>query len=165
MIHESGSLKIYLVTHEREVDRTTNTGAITLSVAGGAEGVVQRIIWSRISPDPKLLQLLEQGAVGLLYPLPEAGGREVAISDCDNFILLDATWQEARKIYNRSAYLKSAGRVSLAPSATSRFRLRRNQREGGLCTAECVIEILRAKGRNRLAAEIESAFDRFNSAI
>ena len=156
-------MKIYLLTHERELDRGTNTGAIALSVAGGAEGVVQRIVWSRTSPDQNLLQVLAQGAVGLLYPLSEADGTEITVDECEHFILLDATWQEARKIYNRSPYLKSLDRVSLAPSAVSRFRLRRNQRSGGLCTAECVIEILQAKGKAALAAEVESAFDRFNS--
>ncbi|MBB5211271.1 DTW domain-containing protein [Microbulbifer hydrolyticus] len=156
-------MRIYLLTHERELDRNTNTGAIALSVASGPEGVVQRIVWSRTSPNQNLLQLLAQGAVGLLYPLSEADGTEIGVDECEHFILLDATWQEARKIYNRSPYLKTVPRVNLRPEQESRYRLRRNQKSDGLCTAECVIQILQAKGKAALAAEVETAFDGFNS--
>ena len=155
-------MNIYLLTHERELDRPTNTGTIVLSVAGGTGGVVQRIVWKRTEPNQELLQLLDGHATGLLYPLSEAAGREIPVQSCDNFILLDATWQEARKMYNRSPYLKSAGRVSLPTSTVSRFQLRRNQRPGGLCTAECVMEILRYKGHAALAGQINARFLQFN---
>ncbi|WP_295798644.1 DTW domain-containing protein [uncultured Microbulbifer sp.] len=155
-------MKIFLLTHERELDRRTNTGSLALSVAGGANGLVQRIVWSRTSPDPVLAKMVESGAAGLLYPLSEAEGREIEVAECDNFILLDATWQEARKMFNRSPYLKAAPRVNLRPEQGSSYRLRRNQKSGGLCTAECVIEILRAKEDRILAGKIEEAFLKFN---
>ena len=57
-------------------------------------------------------------------------------------MLIDATWQEARKMYNQSPYLKALPKVSLVDAPKSIYPLRRNQIEGGLCTAECVIHLL-----------------------
>ncbi|WGL15738.1 DTW domain-containing protein [Microbulbifer bruguierae] len=156
-------MKIYLLTHEREVDRPSNTGSIALSVAGGTAGPIERIVWSRANPSPELVQVLKGENTGLLYPLSEADGTEIAVEHCDHFVLLDATWQEARKMFNRSPYLHSAGRVNLQTTAISRYQLRRNQKPGGLCTAECVVEILRGKGKAQLAAEIEARFLDFNA--
>ncbi|WP_226703744.1 DTW domain-containing protein [Microbulbifer elongatus] len=158
-------MKIYLLTHERELDRPTNTGSIALSIAGGDGGLVQRVIWSRTSPSQPLLSVLESGDSGLLYPQSEIAGPEVSLEQCEHFVLLDATWQEARKMYNRSPYLHPLKRVALNVTETSRYTLRRNQRQGGLCTAECVIEILRQKGQGALAAEMESEFAAFNAGL
>jgi len=48
-------------------------------------------------------------------------------------VILDATWQEARKMLRQSSYLKTAARISLPPLMLgSTFILRRNQQEGGL---------------------------------
>jgi DTW domain-containing protein YfiP len=81
-----------------------------------------------------------------------------------HLVLIDATWQEARKIYNHSPYLRAAPRVVLEANTASSYRLRRNQPEGGLCTAECVIEILRKQGEDNAADRLEAAFTQFNRA-
>ena len=155
-------MKIYLLTHERELDRPTNTGRLALDVGGDTEGVVERIVWNRVAPCPKLLSVLKAPNTGLLYPVAEVPGEEIALADCDQFVLLDATWQEARKMFNRSPYLHPVKRVALNTTAASRYALRRNQRQGGLCTVECVIEILRSKGRMALAEHMQAQFDLFN---
>lgn len=160
-------MKIILLTHERELERPSNTGAVALSVAGGHDGLVVRSVWSRVAPDQDLVNLLTCGEACLVYPKSEVECAEASIEEgleaCEHFVLLDATWQEARKMYNRSPYLKAAQRISLTPSAVSRFVLRRNQKSDGLCTAECVIEILRSKGHTDLAARIQARFDLFNT--
>lgn len=158
-------MKIILVTHERELKRPSNTGRLALDKGGSTDDLVERIVWSRVSPNRKLLNVIEEGKAGLLYPLTEAGGSEVAVAECESFILLDATWQEARKMFNRSPYLKVMPRVSLEPERSSVYRLRRNQKVGGLCTAECIIEILREKDMDALAAEIECQFNVFNTGL
>ena len=156
-------MKIFLVTHERELNRPTNTGRLALDNGDAANGIIERIVWNRVAPSPKLLSVLKAPCAGLLYPVSEVPGDEIALPDCDQFILLDATWQEARKMFNRSPYLHHVKRVALNVAEASRYTLRRNQRQGGLCTAECVIEILRSKGRMELAACIQARFDRFNT--
>ncbi|WP_319004927.1 tRNA-uridine aminocarboxypropyltransferase [Microbulbifer aggregans] len=155
-------MQIILLTHERELDRPTNTGSLAVSVAGGGVGLVRRIVWSRTAPDQELLADVNKPGIGLLYPTTEVEGEEINAAECENFILLDGTWQEARKMYNRSPYLQSVSRVSLGSAQSSRYRLRRNQKAGGLCTAECVVEILRVKGQQALAAALEAEFFEFN---
>ena len=159
-------MQIILLTHERELTRTTGTGQIAVA---SAEGMVNRILWQRIEPSQTLLSALEDRECGLVYPVSErpgtVGAKGVPVEDCNLFVILDGTWQEARKIYNRSPYLHPVKRVALNVTETSRYALRRNQRQGGLCTAECVIEILRRKGLGTLAAEIESEFAAFNTGL
>ena len=65
-------------------------------------------------------------------------------------------------MFNRSTYLKQAERVALQISKPSEYKLRRNQKEGGLSTVECVIELLK-KNDNFIMAEIlNDAFVTFN---
>ena len=79
-----------------------------------------------------------------------------------NIIIIDSTWQESRKIYNKSPYLKNTPCVSLTTGRTSAYRLRRNQVLGGLCTIECIIEVLTIKGEHELASKLSVEYGRFN---
>nr|WP_242523683.1 DTW domain-containing protein [Microbulbifer salipaludis] len=148
------------------MERPSNTGQLALTSATSA--VVHRIVWQRTDPDPDLLSIVSRADVGLVYPVSEVPTEKsvahpLSIEACNIFIVLDATWQEARKMYNRSAYLHGVARVSMDSARASRYALRRNQKQGGLCTAECVVEILRRKGQRILAADLESRFLQFNT--
>ncbi len=149
-------MRITLLTHQRELDRKTNTGALALEHCGD---IVERVVWARREPDPALLDIVERGQAALVYPGDSTSAR---LEDFAQLILIDATWQEARKIYNHSPYLQAAPRVALAADTASSYRLRRNQPDGGLCTAECVIEILRRHGEDLAADRLEAAFVPFN---
>ena len=150
-------MKIFLLTHQRELDRKTNTGTIAVD---NADGLVERIIWERVNPNNDLVELFADNKALLLYPTH--GDTSADIEDFDNIVVIDSTWQEAQKIYNQSAYLKTAPKAILSPVQKSAFQLRRNQREGGLCTIECVIELLRIKGREQLADSLAIKFNLFN---
>ena len=78
------------------------------------------------------------------------------------FVILDATWQEARKMYNRSKYLQQAKKISLQVALPSTYRKRRNQIKGGLSTAECAIQLLKHKGEIEMAGKLQCEFDQFN---
>jgi DTW domain-containing protein YfiP len=58
-------MKITLLTHQRELDRKTNTGALALEYC---EDIVERVIWERRNPDRELLGAIERGEAALLYP-------------------------------------------------------------------------------------------------
>ncbi len=79
------------------------------------------------------------------------------------FILLEGTWQEARKIYNRSPYLKKYRVLSINAEVASQYTLRRNQVEAGLSTAEAVVEILTYKGETETATALYEAFSCFQT--
>lgn len=153
-------MKIYLLTHERELLRPSNTGALATRVA---PELVERIVWARNTPDASLLEAINNNNTLLLYPVDEA--EAVAVDCYENIIVLDATWQEARKMFNKSPYLKNLPKAQFKTQAVSQYQLRRNQPEGGLCTAECVMEILRAKNHTNIAERLEAEFAAFNSKI
>lgn len=153
-------MKIFLLTHERELLRTSNTGVLAQSVA---TEIVERIIWARNTPNPSLLAAINHENTVLLYPVDDAD--DAPIESFENIILLDATWQEARKMFNRSPYLKDLPRAKIKPRQPSQYQLRRNQPAGGLCTAECVIEILIAKNHLDIAEALDAEFLIFNSKL
>ncbi|MCW8933666.1 MAG: DTW domain-containing protein [Gammaproteobacteria bacterium] len=149
-------MQIILLTHSREVSKKTNTGQLV------QQSIPQTltIIWQRTHPDKKLLRLIESGNTALVYPSEEKDN-SVAHYEFENFILIDSTWQEARKIYNRSPYLQKLPKIELLSDSQSKYTLRRNQLVGGLCTAECAIELLLAKGKTDLAMELDLSFKNF----
>ena len=150
-------MKLFLLTHEQELNKPTNTGSIALQNGGG---VVERILWQRVNPNRELVKLIDNNEALLLYPGEDENN--VKIEDYENIIIIDSTWQESRKILNKSSYLKNAPRANLKVSVDSAYQLRRNQVPGGLCTIECVIEVLKIKGDNRLALKLENKFLQFN---
>lgn len=132
-----------LLTHFKEFDKRSNTGRLVLEILGEA---AEQIRWDRLTPPARLVEEIESGGVALVYPgtADEQGSDLSGITRC---ILIDGTWHEARKIHQRSPYLQKLRRVCLKPDAVSQYNLRKNQKDSCLCTAECVIEILRSTGR------------------
>lgn len=132
-------LRILLLTHEHELTKPTNTGRVVLEALGDA---ATRIVWRRTTPEPELLRTIEAGGVVLVWPLAT---RAVAapVREPHTYVVIDGTWQQARKIYNRSPYLHGLPTVALQPTEPSVYTLRRNQIGGGLCTAEAVACLLR----------------------
>ncbi|NQY50608.1 MAG: DTW domain-containing protein [Colwellia sp.] len=170
-------MKIYLLTHERELHRATNTGALALD---DSNEIVERILWERVNPNKDLVRLIENNEAVLLYSkgvlsaalslaiTPETSSpvskvlSSTRIEDYKNIIIIDSTWQEANKIFNHSAYLKNSPQFTLKMTNDSLYKLRANQPKGGLCTIECIIEVLRLKGQNKMAADLSLKFAQFN---
>jgi len=148
------SLKITLLTHFKEIPKKSNTGRLVLEVLGEA---AEQIRWDRLNPPAELLEEISSGGVALVYP-GVTDEDELDLSGIRQFIVIDSTWHEARKIHQRSPYLQQVRRISLKPAGKSRYNLRKNQKESGLCTAECVIEILRATGHTAKADQLEECF-------
>lgn len=150
-------MNITLLTHFKELDKRSNTGQLVLEVLGET---AEQVRWDRMHPPAQLVEEIERGGVALVWPGPvdEEHGGTGDLSHINRFILIDGTWHEARKIYQRSPYLRKAQRVSLKPAGLSRYNLRKNQKEACLCTAECVIEILRATGKQEKADRLQERF-------
>lgn len=179
-------MQIILLTHERELTRKTNTGQLALAAFPEQ---VKSIVWSRTSPNNDLVTMLASQQAKLLFPASDTELAEHHALDTDlakpalsnvqallapatvmtaqqvpnQVVILDATWQEARKMLRQSAYLKTAARISLPPLIPrSAFILRRNQQEGGLCTAECIIALWQQHGRAAQATVLASLFTELN---
>jgi len=116
-----------------------------------------------LNPNEELVSLIESGEALLLYSKGDEVCSASVIHEYENIIIIDATWQESLKIFNRSTYLKNAPQFTLNTTGGSSYKLRRNQQEGGLCTAECVIEVLKMKGMEGVALDLEVKFQQFNT--
>ncbi|MDF3127322.1 tRNA-uridine aminocarboxypropyltransferase [Rheinheimera sp. 1928-s] len=183
-------LVLYLLTHSRELHKATNTGALALqALAASLKIRVELIEWQRKEPDVRLLELATQQQLGLVYPLsPElmtaetpvacyllqlglyqpqnlTASNQLALRQAEavrHWLLVDATWQEAAKMLRQSPYLQSCYRLGIATDQPSSYRLRRNQKEGALCTAEVVIELLLQSGYPNEKEQLMLLFDEFN---
>ena len=136
--------------------------------------------WTRMAVDPALPALLAdpQWQPYVVYPgefvapervltqlLPahyiensqQPGALQGGQSKRPLFILLDATWQEARRIFKRSDYLKPIPVLSFTPEQLSRYRLRDSGRGDHLCTAEIAALCLQLAG-DALAAQTVTAY-------
>ncbi|WP_017223285.1 tRNA-uridine aminocarboxypropyltransferase [Moritella dasanensis] len=148
-------MHIYLVTHEKEFSRRSNTGKLVQQFLPNETSIVA---WRRKEPDTQLLAAIKTSRVAILAPGAEG---EHEITDFDSLVLLDSTWQEARKMYSRSDYLKDLPKVTLTATQASEFILRANQVDGGLSTVECVIELLRLQQREPEAEQLKIEFKAF----
>lgn len=151
-----------LLTHQRELAKTSNSGQLIEQCFADT----QRIVWQRAVPDQGLLQLIAlhqaAGEIALVYPA-DKNPPAVDQQSFKHYILIDSTWQEARKIYNRSPYLHSLPSVQLSAGQTSRYSLRRNQQTNGLCTAETAMALLERAGDQASLTRLEKCFSAFIS--
>jgi DTW domain-containing protein len=72
------------------------------------------------------------------------------------FVLLDATWPEARKMFRKSPYLDHLPVLSLQPDQLSRYRLRRSRRDDHFCTSEVAALCMDLAGEPHAAHMLEA---------
>ena len=113
----------------------------------------ERVVSSLLSASMPSIELSENEAVPLAKT---AHGAKRPL-----FILLDATWSEARKIFKKSPYLNQFPVLSLAPERLSRYRLRRSKRDDHLCTCEVAALCLEMAGDAHAADALDAYFDIF----
>lgn len=124
----------------------------------------QVINWSRVQPDEQLMALLKDHEQPVVLVFPEqyaVAGQQEQRMPCDSkkrtqFIILDATWQQARKIYRQSPYLHDLPLLSLSPDQASIYTLRRNRHDQHLCTAEVAALVLKQRGEPDQALLLQS---------
>jgi DTW domain-containing protein len=125
--------------------------------------------WARTEVAPELLTLLNdpQWQPYVVFPREFADDARVVheVTHNDNkrplFILLDGTWDEARKMFRKSPYLQNFPVLSLQPEQLSRYKLRRAQSEAHLCTAEVGALCLDLANDTQAAAALNAYFEVF----
>ncbi len=127
--------------------------------------------WARTETDPALLALLAdpQWQPCVVFPgefvAPERVVHTVAKEAKGQggkrplFILLDATWAEARKMFRKSPYLDALPVLSLEPAQISRYQLRRSRRDDHFCTSEVAALCLELAGEPHAAQTLEAYLD------
>ena len=127
--------------------------------------------WARTETDPALLALLAdpQWQPYVVFPGEFVDSERVvhAVAQDANgqsgkrplFILLDATWAEARKMFRKSPYLDALPVLSLEPAQISRYQLRRSRRDDHFCTSEVAALCLELAGEPHAAQTLEAYLD------
>ena len=130
--------------------------------------------WARTSVDPALLRLLAdpQWQPYLVFPGEFVAAERVVMAvqapDISSgkrplFVLLDATWPEARKMFRKSPYLDKLPVLSLQSEQLSSYKLRRSQRDEHFCTSEVAALCLALAGEALAAQTLEAYLDVFTS--
>jgi DTW domain-containing protein YfiP len=139
--------------------------------------------WARTEVDPALLALLAdpQWQPYLVFPGEFVAAERVvtdvadvlAVDPSSNnavkttkrplFVLLDATWPEARKMFRKSPYLNHLPVLSLQSEQLSRYKLRRSQRDTHFCTSEVAALCMELAGETHAAQTLEAYLDVFTN--
>ncbi len=168
---------VCLVMADIEALKPSNTGWLIADVVADTFAFE----WARTEVDPALLALLAdpQWQPYLVFP-GEFVAAERVVTDVvavdapgDNtttttnkrplFVLLDATWPEARKMFRKSPYLNHLPVLSLQSEQLSRYKLRRSQRDEHFCTSEVAALCMGLAGETHVAQTLEAYLDVFTN--
>ncbi|MFS2158612.1 tRNA-uridine aminocarboxypropyltransferase [Pseudomonas sp. Pseusp122] len=156
-----------LLMYDTEPLKPTNTGWLIADVIKDTYAFG----WSRLEVDPALLALLDdpQWQPYIVFPgefvTKERVVTQVRRDDGKRplFILLDATWTEARKMFRKSPYLERFPVLSLEPEQISRYRLRRSRRDDHFCTAEVAALCLELADDGQAGSVLDAYLDVFSA--
>ncbi|MBC7548670.1 MAG: DTW domain-containing protein [Polaromonas sp.] len=165
---------VCLIMADIEALKPSNTGWLIADVVRETAAFG----WARTEVDPALLALLAdpQWQPFLVFPgefvtagrvvhtvqrvaadlaLPAQAARRPL------FVLLDATWPEARKMFRKSPYLDHLPVLSLQLELVSRYQLRRSKRDDHFCTSEVAAMCLDLAGEALAAQTLQAYLDVF----
>jgi DTW domain-containing protein YfiP len=163
---------VCLLMADIEPLKPSNTGWLIADVVADTAA----FSWARTVVDPALLRMLAdpQWQPYVVFPGEFVAAHRVvtevqsAVAQAGQtakrplFVLLDATWSEARKMFRKSPYLDHLPVLSLQPDQISRYRLRRSGRDDHFCTSEVAALCLDLAGEHHAAQTLEAYLDVFS---
>jgi DTW domain-containing protein YfiP len=162
---------ICLLMADVEPLKPSNTGWLVADVVADTFAYS----WARTEVDPRLLTLLAdpqwqpyvvfpgefvtpERVVTTLLPAAAMAGHA---AKRPLFVLLDATWSEAGKMFRKSPYLNHLPVLSLHPDQLSNYRLRRSTRTDHFCTSEVAALCLTLASEPHVAEILDAYLDVF----
>lgn len=157
-----------LIMADIEALKPSNTGWLVADVVRETFAFA----WARTEVDPALLALLAdpQWQPYVVFPGEFVATERVVTGvhlSGENpgkrplFVLLDATWPEAQKMFRKSPYLDKLPVLSLQGEQLSNYKLRRSQRDEHFCTVEVAAMCLALAGEQLAAQTLEAYLDVF----
>jgi DTW domain-containing protein YfiP len=157
---------VCLLMADIEALKPSNTGWLVADVVADTFAFG----WARTEVDPALIALLAdpQWQPYLVFPgefvdstrvVTEVQPLDAAAGVSEKrplFVLLDATWPEARKMFRKSPYLDKLPVLSLQSDQLSSYKLRRSQRDEHFCTSEVAALCLALAGETHAAEVLEA---------
>jgi DTW domain-containing protein YfiP len=165
---------VCLIMADIEALKPSNTGWLIADVVPQTAAFG----WARTEVDPALLALLAdpQWQPFVVFPgefvaagrvvntVHSAPAKPITAGQATKrplFVLLDATWPEARKMFRKSPYLDHLPVLSLQLEQTSRYKLRRSKRDDHFCTSEVAALCLELAGEALAAQTLQAYLDVF----
>ncbi len=152
--------RVEVLMHKREWHKTTATAHLAKLALGDRLRIHQRGHPGRpVLPE---VILLAQRRPLLLFPAAGARPLERDLIDEDprpiTLIVPDGSWRQAAKVPKRVPWLSDVPRVTL-PELKTRYRLREENRAGGLATFEAIAYALGAIESQPVADDLLRLFD------
>ncbi|MBT4286076.1 MAG: DTW domain-containing protein [Deltaproteobacteria bacterium] len=156
----------WILMHPFEYDKPTNTGRIIQDCIHQSK----IIFWERTLPSHRLLNLIKDNQqVFLVFPEEYKTNTNSPVhsrplaTENPNFILLDGTWKQARKIFRKSPYLHHLPILSLNSEQKSIYKLRRPSQDHHFCTVEVAIALLQQNQEIEQSLKLNLYFKKFVS--
>ncbi|MEH6452712.1 MAG: tRNA-uridine aminocarboxypropyltransferase [Psychromonas sp.] len=155
-----------LLMYDDEILKPSNTGRLIADLIPDTFA----FIWSRTQPEQQMLALLNdpQWQPIVIFPEeyapPERVMRTYQMTENAKrplFILLDASWAQAKKMFRKSPYLNDFPVLSFSPEAISRYLVRKAVKDNQLATAEVAARVLEFIGENDNADTMDLLFETF----
>lgn len=160
-----------LLMADTEALKPSNTGWLVADVVADTFAFG----WARTEVHPGLLALLAdplwqpylvfpggyaapQRVVTQVQPAAQPG---TAPTRRPLFVLLDATWAEARRMFRKSPYLDALPVLGLQPEQSSRYRLRQSADTAHLCTLEVAALCMALAGETQASQVMQAYLDVF----
>lgn len=195
----NSSCAFALIMYDNEVLKPSNTGRLIADVIPDTHA----FLWHRTQPNDELQQLITNPKYQAFLIFPgEYANAQQEVHECKPvdfdesktplFILIDATWRQAKKIFRKSDYLAKLPIVSipaldlegeqgvteelavkerqsvdprnseLVYNFDSRYQMRKAEKEGQLATAEVAAKVLNMFDDKQSAIHLDLWFDVFS---
>jgi DTW domain-containing protein len=155
------STRVLILMHHREKHLTTNTGrlaALTLPHS--------KIYYRGEDPRRQVIEPLvvsQDSEHFLLYPTEDALVIDEKfaekISRPITVVVPDGSWRQASKVAKRETQLSTLPRIQLPDLGPTRYRLRREPKEGGLATYEAIARLIGIVEGSQYQNSMETLFD------
>ncbi|CNI26430.1 DTW domain-containing protein [Yersinia aldovae] len=154
-----------LIMFDTEPLKPSNTGRLIADILPDT----QAFLWARTEVEPALLTAIRDPSRQPYVVFPEKYAEperqvlnQLPISNKPPlFILLDGTWNEAKKMFRKSPYLAGLPMLSLNVTGTSDYRLREAPRPEQHCTVEIAAALLQQAGDIQAADGLTAHFHYF----
>ena len=148
-----------ILRHIYEAQRPSNTGRL-VALAMPNSRIIPCGGGTRIGLSPIDDEFLQAPGTWLLWP--DGTGSQTDMSDltlANRVVVLDATWQQARRLYSSIPILRSLPRLLLPAPIRDRDRLREQHRLDGMSTLEAVAAAVSMLEGAEAAKPLEILYD------
>lgn len=148
-----------ILRHIWETERPSNTGRL-IALAMPNARIIPCGGGTRIGLAPVDDELLRLPGTWLLWPDgTDAQTRAADLTQPSRIVVIDATWQQARRLYSTLPALRTLPRLALPAPIRGRNRLREQHRSDGMSTIEAVAAAVARFEGDETARPLEELYD------